>query len=139
MLPPAILAIAPSVRRTLIVTAAAALGAGVLAVTPPSASAAADTLGAAAAQSGRYFGAAIAAGRLSNSTYVTILNREFNQVTAENEMKWDATEPSRNSFNFSNGDRIANHAISRGMKIRGHALLWHQQMPGWAQSLSGSD
>ncbi|WP_051760751.1 endo-1,4-beta-xylanase [Herbidospora cretacea] len=139
MLPPAILTIAPSVRRTLVVTVAAALGAGVLAVTPPSASAAADTLGAAAAQSGRYFGAAIAAGRLSNTTYVNILNREFNQVTAENEMKWDATEPSRNSFNFANGDRIANHAIARGMKIRGHALLWHQQQPSWARGMEGAD
>jgi endo-1,4-beta-xylanase len=100
---------------------------------------AASTLGASAAErGGRYFGAAIAAGKLSNSTYMSILNREFNQVTAENEMKWDATEPSRGSFNYSNGDRIVNHGISQGMKVRGHALLWHQQMPGWAQGLSGS-
>ena len=96
------------------------------------------TLGASAAEKGRYFGAAIAAGRLSDSTYVSILNREFNSVTAENEMKWDATEPSQGNFNFSNGDRIANHAISRGMKIRGHALLWHAQQPPWAQNMSGS-
>ncbi|MDF2706326.1 MAG: Beta,4-xylanase [Nonomuraea muscovyensis] len=100
---------------------------------------AASTLGASAAErGGRYFGAAVAAGKLADSTYVTILNREFNSVTAENEMKWDATEPSRNSFNYSNADRIVNHAAGRGMKIRGHTLLWHAQMPGWAQSLSGS-
>ncbi|MCG5218855.1 endo-1,4-beta-xylanase [Streptosporangium sp. KLBMP 9127] len=100
---------------------------------------AASTLGASAAErGGRYFGAAVAAGKLGDSTYVNILNREFNSVTAENEMKWDATEPSRNSFNYTNANRIVNHAIGRGMKIRGHALLWHSQMPGWAQSLSGS-
>ncbi|MEU8110089.1 endo-1,4-beta-xylanase [Nonomuraea muscovyensis] len=100
---------------------------------------AASTLGASAAErGGRYFGAAVAAGKLADSTYVTILNREFNSVTAENEMKWDATEPSRNSFNYTNADRIVNHAAGRGMKIRGHTLLWHAQMPGWAQSLSGS-
>ena len=58
-----------------------------------SASAAASTLGAAAAQSGRYFGTAIAAGRLGDSAYTTIADREFNMVTAENEMKIDATEP----------------------------------------------
>ena len=57
------------------------------------AQAAASTLGAAAAQSGRYFGTAIAAGKLSDSTYSTIANREFNMITAENEMKMDATEP----------------------------------------------
>ncbi|WP_329082347.1 MULTISPECIES: endo-1,4-beta-xylanase [unclassified Streptosporangium] len=60
-----------------------------------SAGAAATTLGAAAQQSGRYFGAAIAAGKLGDSAYTTIANREFDMVTAENEMKIDATEPNR--------------------------------------------
>ncbi|HST80207.1 MAG TPA: endo-1,4-beta-xylanase, partial [Kineosporiaceae bacterium] len=100
---------------------------------------AATTLGAsAAAKGGRYFGAAIAAGRLGDSTYTRILNTDFNSVTPENEMKWDATEPSRGSFTYTNGDRILNQGISMGAKVRGHALLWHQQQPAWAQSLSGS-
>ncbi|MBO3086670.1 endo-1,4-beta-xylanase, partial [Cellulomonas fengjieae] len=57
---------------------------------------AASTLGASAAEKGRYFGTAIAAGRMSDSTYIGIANREFNMITAENEMKWDATEPNQN-------------------------------------------
>ncbi|WP_344140440.1 endo-1,4-beta-xylanase, partial [Luedemannella flava] len=65
-------------------------------------------------------------------------NREFNMVTAENEMKWDATEPSRGNFTYTNGDRILNQALGNGSRVRGHALLWHAQMPGWAQGLSGS-
>ncbi|MFC7278709.1 1,4-beta-xylanase, partial [Paractinoplanes rhizophilus] len=52
-----------------------------MAVLMPSAEAAASTLGAAAAQSGRYFGTAIAAGRLGDSTYSTIAGREFNMIT----------------------------------------------------------
>ncbi|MER7283748.1 endo-1,4-beta-xylanase, partial [Dactylosporangium sp. NPDC000244] len=79
---------------------------GAAAVMMPSASAAASTLGAAAAQSGRYFGTAIAAGRLGDSTYTTVAGREFNMITAENEMKPDATEPQRGQFNFSAGDQI---------------------------------
>lgn len=75
-----------------------ALGfAGAVAAPPPQAQAAESTLGAAAAQSGRYFGVAIASNRLSDSTYASIANREFNSVTAENEMKIDATEPQRGS------------------------------------------
>jgi endo-1,4-beta-xylanase len=109
------------------------------AVLTPSANAAASTLGAAAAQSGRYFGTAIAAGRLGDSTYSTIAAREFNMVTAENEMKPDATEPQRGQFNFSSGDQIYNWATQRGMKVRGHTLAWHGQQPGWMQSLSGSN
>ncbi|MEU8278452.1 endo-1,4-beta-xylanase, partial [Microbispora bryophytorum] len=63
------------------------------------ADAAASTLGAAAAQSGRYFGTAISSSRLGDSNYTTIANREFNMVTAENEMKIDATEPNQGQFN----------------------------------------
>ena len=104
----------------------------------PAANAAAGTLGAAAAQSGRYFGTAIAAGRLGDSAYTTIAGREFNMVTPENEMKPDATEPQQGQFTFGSGDQIYNWATQRGMKVRGHTLAWHSQQPGWMQRLTGS-
>lgn len=107
-------------------------------VATPTAHAAESTLGAAAAQSGRYFGTAIASGRLSDSTYTTIASREFNMVTAENEMKIDATEPQRGQFNFTSADRVYNWAVQNGKQVRGHTLAWHSQQPGWMQSLSGS-
>ena len=59
-------------------------------------------------------------------------------VTAENEMKIDATEPNQNQFNYTDGDRIANWATSNGKRVRGHTLAWHSQQPGWMQSLSGT-
>jgi len=102
---------------------------------PTSAEAAATTLGAAAAQSGRYFGAAVAAFKLGDSQYTTILNREFNSITAENEMKWDATERSRNNFSFGSADQIANHARSQGKQLRGHTLVWHSQLPDWVKAI----
>ncbi|NJQ00862.1 endo-1,4-beta-xylanase [Streptomyces sp. PLAI1-29] len=97
--------------------------------------AAGTTLGQSAAEKGRYFGAAVANHRLGESNYVTTLNREFNSVTAENEMKWDATEPSRGNFQFGNADRIVNHARGQGKMVRGHTLVWHSQLPGWVQGL----
>jgi endo-1,4-beta-xylanase len=125
-------------RRALVGAAlcVASMFAGLMAAAP--AQAAESTLGAAAAQSGRYFGAAVPAGRLSESAYTTILNREFNMITAENEMKMDATEPSQNQFNFSRGDQIANWAIQNGKQVRGHTLAWHAQQPGWMQGMEGS-
>ncbi|MFR9797694.1 endo-1,4-beta-xylanase [Streptomyces sp. MS06] len=107
-------------------------------VTPPTAHAAESTLGAAAAQSGRYFGTAIASGRLGDSAYTSIAGREFNMVTAENAMKIDATEPQRGQFDFSAADRVYNWAVQNGKQVRGHTLAWHSQQPGWMQSLSGS-
>ncbi|MFE1587770.1 endo-1,4-beta-xylanase [Streptomyces sp. NPDC059402] len=132
----------PDIRRKarglLLALVVGALGTATALVSPPAAHAAESTLGAAAAQSGRYFGTAIASGRLSDSTYTSIANREFNMVTAENEMKIDATEPQRGQFNFSAADRVYNWAVQNGKQVRGHTLAWHSQQPGWMQSLSGS-
>ncbi|MEU5045835.1 endo-1,4-beta-xylanase [Streptomyces griseorubiginosus] len=126
------------IRGALLALIIGVLGAATALVTSPPAHAAESTLGAAAAQSGRYFGTAIASGRLGDSAYTSIANREFNMVTPENEMKIDATEPQRGQFNFTAGDRVYNWAVQNGKKVRGHTLAWHSQQPGWMQSLSGS-
>ena len=118
-------------------TAAVLAAAGSVLVTAGSADAA-TTLGASAAATGRYFGTAVAAYKLSDSVYSTILDREFTMVTPENEMKWDATEPAQNSFSYTSADQIVSHAQAHNMRIRGHALAWHSQQPGWVQSLSGT-
>ncbi|MFE0436453.1 endo-1,4-beta-xylanase [Streptomyces nigra] len=131
-------AVRQKLRTPLLALAAGVLGLTAVLVPPTNADAAESTLGAAAAQSGRYFGVAIASGKLGDSTYTSIANREFNSVTAENEMKIDATEPNRGQFNFSSADRVYNWAVQNGKQVRGHTLAWHSQQPGWMQSLSGS-
>src|SRR3989440_10424411 len=115
---------------------AAALALAGMVLLLPSLAQAASTLGAQAATTGRYFGTAVAAGRLGDSTYVSILDREFNMITPENEMKWDTTEPSRGNFNFGPADTIVNHAMAHGQKMRGHTTVWHSQLPGWVSSIS---
>ncbi|WP_435205149.1 endo-1,4-beta-xylanase [Micromonospora sp. bgisy143] len=96
------------------------------------------TLKAAAERSGRYFGAAMGSDRLNDSGFLTIASREFDMMTAVNEMKPDATEPNPGQFNFQRGDAIYNWAAQRGMRFRGHTLAWHAQQPRFWGSLSGS-
>jgi endo-1,4-beta-xylanase len=121
-------------RKVLVLAAASATAITGVVVLSGTANAA-TTLGASAAERGRYFGAAVSASHLGEAQYVNTLNTEFNSVTPENEMKWDALEPNRNQFNWTNADRIFNHARGRGMSVRGHTLVWHSQLPGWVGGL----
>lgn len=99
----------------------------------------ASTLAGTAAGDGRYFGTAVAAGRLGDSTYSTVLDREFDMVTPENEMKWDTVEPSRGNFRFGPADSIVGHASAHGQRTRGHTLVWHSQLPGWVKSITDAN
>ena len=123
--------------RVYAVVLAAGLAAG--AVLVAQSAEAAGTLGAQAAATGRYFGAAVPAGKLNNNAYATILDREFNMITPENEMKWDTVEPSRGNFNFGPGDQIVNHALAHGQRMRGHTTVWHSQLPAWVSSITDAN
>ena len=66
--------------------------------------------------------------------YEQIHKTQFNIVVAENEMKFDATEPSEGRFSYGNGDKMVKYAKANGMRIRGHALAWHSQVPNWVNN-----
>lgn len=93
------------------------------------------TLREAAECTNRRAGAALAAARLGESSYTTAA-KEFNYVTAENEMKWGTLEPSNNQYNYSGADQIYNFAVQNNMDVKFHALVWHNQLPGWVASLN---
>ena len=66
--------------------------------------------------------------------YEQIHKTQFNTVVAENEMKFDATEPSEGRFSYGNGDKMVKYAKANGMRVRGHALAWHSQVPNWVNN-----
>jgi len=77
-------------------------------------------------------GVAVQADRLDDAGYAGAV-RLFGSVTAENDLKWDATEPEPGRFTLEAGERIARFAQRNGLRLRGHALVWHAQLPAWVQ------
>jgi endo-1,4-beta-xylanase len=63
--------------------------------------------------------------------YRTTLNREFTGVTPENAMKWESVEPRQGEFDWSGADAIVANAVANHQLIRGHTLVWHNQLPAW--------
>ncbi|MBP5248070.1 MAG: endo-1,4-beta-xylanase [Fibrobacter sp.] len=101
-----------------------------------------STLSELASARGRFVGSILNSEWFNNSLgsdasiYESTHKSNFNMVVAENEMKFDATEPSRGSFNFTKGDKLMAYAAANGMQVRGHALAWHSQVPSWVSSLA---
>jgi len=76
-------------------------------------------------------GVAIEPAALDNSSAVGLIKRHFSSLTAENVMKWSSLQPTEGTFRFENADKIVSFAQANGMKVRGHNLCWHQQVPDW--------
>ncbi|MFE9425609.1 endo-1,4-beta-xylanase [Kitasatospora sp. NPDC006697] len=122
--------------RSVLLTAALATAIGLpAAATATPAAAAGTTLKAAAEADSRYFGTALTDGDLGVSGETSIAGAQFDMVTPGNEMKWDTTEPSNGNYNFGPGDQIVSFAKANGMRVRGHNLVWHSQLPGWVSNL----
>ena len=94
-----------------------------------------DPLRNAAEAAAKLVGAAVQSSYLNDARYSAVLARHFDYLTAEYEMKWDPIERTRGAEDFSGGDAIAAYAAAHGMQLKGHALVWHQAVPGWVAGL----
>ena len=92
-----------------------------------------------AARKGRRWGSAIAwnagngGGSIQNPDYAAIVKAECGVVVPENELKWQATRPGPDAFDFTRMDAIVAWVQANSMAVRGHTLLWHRPrwFPNW--------
>lgn len=56
---------------------------------------------------------------------------EFNSITPENAMKMGPIHPKENEYYWKDADSIVAFAERHHLKVRGHALVWHQATPEW--------
>lgn len=83
-------------------------------------------------------GTAVRDSRLSGQ-YDEVLQRDFNNLTSEFQMKMDVMYPAQDNYNFGPADAIVNYGVNNGMDIHGHALIWHNSTPNWVENFSGTD
>lgn len=94
----------------------------------------ADSLRALGAKVGLHIGTAATPLDLSDPTLSQITSDQFSVLTPENEMKWQVVEPQRGVFDWTGADNLVNYAEAHGELVRGHTLVWHNQLPDWLTS-----
>jgi len=100
------------------------------------------SLKAHAAASGLLFGCAVAPGLLDpalpryDPAYTALIREQSSIIVAENVMKWGPLRPTSTTFNFDPADALVAFAERNRMKIRGHNLCWHRQLPSWFSSVA---
>jgi endo-1,4-beta-xylanase len=92
----------------------------------------APTLRTAAARQHLRIGTAVDTDALAaDPAYNARIGTEFSTVTPENVMKWQLIEPTRGQLDFAAADRLVAFARAHGQLVRGHTLIWHNQLPTW--------
>jgi endo-1,4-beta-xylanase len=87
-----------------------------------------------AAPAGLLIGAAADAPYFSDPNYVQALGGEYSLIVPENDLKFAETEPAQNQYSFCAADQLLAFAQVNGMKMRGHNLVWSQNLPSWLTS-----
>jgi endo-1,4-beta-xylanase len=68
---------------------------------------------------------------------VEIITKQFNQISPENVLKFQPTQPAADRYTFDAADRYVQFGLERHMQVVGHNLVWHSQTGGWV--FQGSD
>ena len=76
-------------------------------------------------------GVAVNMRNVSNPDQIALIKKNFNSITAENDMKPVSLQPEEGKFNWENADKIANFCRENNIPLRGHCLCWHSQFADW--------
>ena len=86
-----------------------------------------------------FVGVATSTPKIAISNYTQLIEREFESITAEYQMKMDVILPTKGIYNWSKADEIVNYSITKGLRVHGHALIWHESTPDWLVDYKGTD
>ena len=68
-----------------------------------------------------------------NAKDIALLKEQFNQISPENDLKWQLIHPREGAhgYDFDPADAFVNFGLSNNMYLVGHTLVWHSQTPNW--------
>lgn len=81
-----------------------------------------------------HIGTAVTPSHLNEPGFAKTLAREFNQVEPENSLKFGPIHPALDKYDFAPGDALVTFAQEHQMVVRGHTLVWHNQLPNWLKT-----
>lgn len=61
--------------------------------------------------------------------YTQLISREFNAIATNNAFKWQYIHPTEEHWNWLFTDRFVGFGENQNLKLLGHLLLWHAQLP----------
>jgi endo-1,4-beta-xylanase len=67
----------------------------------------------------------------TDTAAVEIITRQFNQISPENALKFQPTQPAADRYTFEAADRYVQFGVERRMQVVGHTLVWHSQTGAW--------
>lgn len=68
---------------------------------------------------------------VTDEEQMALIRKNFNSITAENDMKPVSLQPREGEWNWENADRIADFCRENNIPLRGHCLCWHSQFADW--------
>lgn len=69
----------------------------------------------------------------------SLIKQQFNAITAENIMKAEKIHPAWGQFEFEAADKFVDYGRRNDMYIVGHTLIWHSQLPPFAEAITDAD
>ena len=85
-----------------------------------------------ASAKGLLFGCAVQQNQLAaDRGLAAAVAREAAIVTPEFELKWASVRPSPAADRFDAPDQLLAWCDAQGIRMRGHALVWHEALPDW--------
>lgn len=74
-----------------------------------------------------------------NPTVNNLIIQQFNVATPENVMKSALLQPKWGIYDFKMADKLIEYGHKHNIKINGHTLIWHSQLPGFMRRMQSTD